>query len=240
MATPVRVTSTYISATKALFSGLGVAVPFAAVPAVFAVALDKHMLDPHGGRMPGQDDLIGFLLPMMGFALVLELLWGPIQAAAAVYVAKCHADGKSPGLYGAVNFALSRYGKVFPAHAGAQLSIQLGMVVLIPGILFMCMYAFVDPVACLEKEKWAMGRSSKLTRGRRKTVLWVSLPVILYMQGALFVNLWAYQQGAVVLFVAHLLSVLAIFWLSIAYTQMYLKRVTPGVKKPEDKVPAGE
>ena len=34
----------------------------------------------------------------------------------------------------------------------AMLSIQVGMLIVIPGIMFMMQYAFVDSVATLEKE----------------------------------------------------------------------------------------
>jgi hypothetical protein len=48
------------------------------------------------------------------------------------------------------------------------LAIQIGSIVVVPGILFELFYAFVGPVAVLDDAvKRPLSRSTKLTRGRR-------------------------------------------------------------------------
>lgn len=175
----------------------------------------------------GASDQMDLVKAMLGWTvvyLVFEVFYGPLIAASAVYVTKSWAEGRRPGLYKAVNFALNRYKRQFLPHLGAQLSIQLGMVVLIPGIYFMCMYAFVDPVACLEDEKWAMARSKKLTRGRRKAILWVAMPFILVSQVNIFVELYALQHGVGWLVLDFWALLMLLFFQHVAFTWLYLER----------------
>ena len=233
MATNLRVTSTYIEATKGLFSNLPIALFFASIPALCAAVIDMQIVsDQLQSWPPSQEDALKVFIPWAIAALLIEILVGPLTAAAAVFVGKNQAKGQKSSLYKTLNFALNRYKRVFLPHLGATLSIQLGMVVLIPGILFMTMYAFVDPVACLEDEKWAMGRSGRLTRGRRKTILWVAMPLILFSQVAFFIDLAAVEKGTAALFFAYLLSYGLQFWLTLGFTSMYLKRISGRKKQP--------
>ena len=64
----------------------------------------------------------------------------------------------------------------------AQLCIQIGMVVVIPGVLFMMQYAFVDPVTCIEKNAGPLTRSRKLTRALRGSLLAFIIPFMLQVQ----------------------------------------------------------
>ena len=104
----------------------------------------------------------------LGIDLLLELLFGPIIAASAIYTATSRREGRSPTLHGAINFAMTRYGRLFRWHAVAQISIKMGMLILMQSVLFMMMYAMVDPVLCFEKEKWPLDRSKRLTRVWRR------------------------------------------------------------------------
>jgi hypothetical protein len=56
------------------------------------------------------------------------------------------------------------------------------MVVVIPGVLFMMQYAFVDPVACIEKNSNPLSRSRSMTRGLRKSLLGFIFPWAVFSQ----------------------------------------------------------
>ena len=125
---------------------------------------------------PTQQDLPKVLLSLLGAQFAVEILLGPILAAMAVYVGRCAVEGRSGSLYKAVNFTLSRYSRVIGPHFVAWLSITLGMIIIVPGVLFLLQYAFVDAVACMEEEKKPLPRSKRLTRGRRKSLFLLALP----------------------------------------------------------------
>lgn len=225
MATSLRVFETWSTAPRAVVTNLSVALPFAAFAALVTAPFDAWLTDAIAGVPPRQEDLLSVALAWSGWALLAEVLFGPLFAAAAVCVAANHARGVRVGLYKAVNFAFNRYRRMFLPHLGAQVSIQLGMLVLVPGVLYMCMYAFVDPVACLEDEKWPMARSKRLTRGRRKTILWVALPMVLLSLVRMFTDMWALGQGPVWFLADYTAVYLLQFWLWAGFTHMYLKRV---------------
>jgi len=128
------------------------------------------------GAQGKQSQLISFVLGYTGMGLLKSILIGPFVAAIVVYVSKNHVKQSKSSIYGAINFALNRYPRLFLPYLIAQLSIQLGNIIIIPGILFMMQYAFVDAIACLENEKHVISRSVKLTRGRRKYIFFIILP----------------------------------------------------------------
>jgi len=138
----------------------------------------------------GNQDIAGVLLPLFGANLALELLVGPLFAAMAIYVGRCYTAQREASLYKAVNFALSRYRRLVFPHMAAELSIQLGMIILVPGILFQLQYAFVDSIACFEEEKHPLSRSKRLTRGRRQSIFWLFFPWLIISQGVVFAVLW--------------------------------------------------
>ncbi len=143
--------------------------------------------------------------------LILLTIWGCIVGAwaapAGIYLWVQREKGQVATAYDAVNFGLNRFGRVFSAHARAFLVIQLGMIVIVPGILFGLQYAFVDAIATLDtKEAHPLARSRRLTAGRRGTlfrtlavfmVWWVpyQLMVVYMMQGA---GVWAQVLGGTV------------------------------------------
>ena len=128
------------------------------------------------GAQGKQSQLISFVLGYTGLGMVKSILIGPFIAAIVVYVSKNHVKKIKSSIYGAINFALNRYPRIFLPYLIAQVSIQLGNIIIIPGILFMMQYAFVDAIACLENEKHVISRSVKLTRGRRKYIFFIILP----------------------------------------------------------------
>jgi hypothetical protein len=176
-----------------------------------------------------QSAFIKVMFAWWAVMLVYEVFVGPILGAAAVYVGRSYSHGKKAGLYDTFNFAINRYSRVFKWHAAAWLSIHVGMLVLVPGILFMLQYAFVDSVACLEKEKWPLSRSKKLTRGRRRRIFMVSLIILIFSQAAGLAELDAIQRGLPWLIGLMSLMYLLSFAVQVAFYMFYEDRTTPTV-----------
>lgn len=138
----------------------------------------------------GPNDRQKLLIVTQLTALGVLTVWGAIvgawAAAAGLYLWVQHEKGQPTSLYDAVNFGLNRFGRVVGPHAKAYLIIQLGMIILVPGILFGLQYAFVDAIATLDsQEKNPLARSRKLTAGRRGT---------LFRTFAVFLVWWAPYQ----------------------------------------------
>ena len=118
----------------------------------------------------------------MGLNLLKVLFLGPLFAALVIYLGLSYSRNKPSSLGDAINFVVSRYGRLLKPFILAQLCIQLGMIVLIPGVLFMMQLAFVDAIACAEKEKHILTRSKKMTRGIRGSLLWFIIPWSVFIQ----------------------------------------------------------
>lgn len=229
MATPLRVTTTYAKATGAFFKNLHVAVPVALGVSLITAPIDSFVFSSMSSGGDAHQATIQVMLTWFLVYLLAAIFIGPLFAATAVFTAKKSYDGKKVGLYAAMNFALNRYKRLFIPHMAATLSIQLGLQVLIPGILFMCMYAFVDSVACLEDEKKVLNRSKRLTRKRRRTILWVALPVILLgIPKSFFIDPQALELGPLALIASHTVSYLMEWWMALAFAWIYLIRTDGG------------
>ncbi len=179
-----------------------------------------------GGGATGQDAMVPVLLGWTGLNLAAELLIGPLTAATAVFIALRHVGGTQHSAMGGLRFATSRYGRMFVPHLFAQLSIQLGIQLLLPGLLFWTMYAFVDPVAALENERAVLERSKVLTKGRRMTVLALVAPFILFGLLRLFYDLELVQGMGYPGFVAWV--GFWFFWtyvILVAQSLLYIERV---------------
>jgi hypothetical protein len=174
-----------------------------------------------------QSAFIKVMFGWWGIMLVFEVFFGPILGAAAVFVGRSHSQGSKVTLYKALNFAINRYGRLFKWHAAAWLSIHVGMLVLVPGILFMLQYAFVDAVATLENEPWPLGRSKKLTRGRRRRIFAVALILLVFSQVAGFAELDAIERGVPYLIGLISLMYLMSFLVQVAFYMFYEDRTTP-------------
>ncbi|MDP6931581.1 MAG: hypothetical protein QGG40_01635, partial [Myxococcota bacterium] len=188
-----------------------------------------YLCQASGSGLPVGDQslLIKLAFSWMASAILLEIILGPLFYAFAVYVGRARSAGQPTRFYEGLNFALNRYRRQFFPHAGAQLSIQLGMIVIIPGILFQLQYAFVDAVACLEDEKWPMARSTRLTRGRRRTLFFIFLPFLLLSQVRLFPDMQAVAHGTWALAASHGVWYLLVFSMLIAFYLVYEERTTP-------------
>lgn len=224
-------------ALSAVFGNLGIVIPVILVPSVAMGILDHVLFNALNIDTTGQDANIQIFKVGMAWqasALGMEILYGPIFAATAVYVGR--GTGK-PGLYAALNFALNRYSRVFKWHAAAFILINVGMIVILPGILYTLRYAFVDSVCCIEDEKWPLARSTKLTRGRRKRIFLIFLPYFIYIQVAMLAYLqvvadWYLLAGI------HMLTYFVVYIFAVAMYVMYEERTTKRKKKTEGEVAA--
>lgn len=240
-----RVLSIWRRGTGALFANLGTALLFSAVCAAIAAPIDaasyKALLPPGmEGGAPDQSVMLKVGFAWMGVDLLLELLIGPLAGAAAVAIARAQAQGKLVSTYQAVNFGLSRYKRMVLPHMGAWLTIFVGNIMVVPGVLFMLMYAFVDPVAALEDEKWAMGRSARLTAGRRATLFWVSAPFFFYGVGRIFIDFTALGKGETFLFANYLFAFLFGFWTRLCFSVAYMDRQVDIERRRAEKAAAAQ
>jgi hypothetical protein len=193
-----------------------------------------------GNSLAGdQSTMIKYILADAGVLLLAEVLLGPIMAAVAVYLARRDQVGKTSNLSGSLGFAIRRYKRMFVPHLAAQISIQVGLqLLLVPGLLFYGMYAFVEPVAALEDGEWALDRSKVLTRGRRGTIMWLVIPIVV----VLFVKTYAVDLQALgniwALFATDMVNLLLEFFLYTAFAWLYLERVTSKTQEAPPDSPA--
>ncbi|MEL6341634.1 MAG: hypothetical protein AAFV53_00780 [Myxococcota bacterium] len=223
------------AALKAFFTKIGIALPLLLAYALIVTSIDLFAYDRllPNGEIPDQQDLLRVFGWLTGIVMGTEILLGPVVSAFAIYIGRASVTGAKGSLYQAVNFALTRYSRMFLPHLAAQLSIQLGMIIIIPGVLFQLQYAFVDAVTALEEEKHPLNRSKRLTRGRRRSLFLLFLPVLLMMQGILFLDLWAYTQSAVVFFAVKAVALALPFVMQIGFYILYEERTRK--RKPRPK-----
>ena len=101
---------------------------------------------------------------------LIEAVFGPIYCGALVYALAHLKEGRRPGYFEAISVGLRTWGRLFSARFFAGLFIALGFVFLVvPGIVLMVRYAFIDAVVVLEGVGGdrARRRSVELTRGLR-------------------------------------------------------------------------
>lgn len=113
------------------------------------------------------------------------LLWGclayPVIDALSIYCWRETGRGNLPSPGKALNFAIGRYKKMVGPHAKAFITITLGMIIIVPGVLFGLQYAFVDAIAATDdKSKAPLQRSQKLTAGRRGRIALAWIPYALW------------------------------------------------------------
>ena len=141
----------------------------------------KHY-NVQGSLLQQNAQLIPIILSFMGANLIKILIAGPVISIAVVYLGYAFTQNKEMSPYNILNFVLRNYGKLFVPFLIAQLFIQLGMIVVIPGVLFMMQYAFLDSVVCLEKSTSPISRSRTLTRAVRKSLLGFIIPWAVFSQ----------------------------------------------------------
>lgn len=228
------------SALGATFKNLPTVIPLMLVLGLVSAGADAFLYERLAGDgAQDQATLVKVLLAWTGVALVQEIFLGPIVGAVAVYIGRLHSAGQTASPYQALNFALNRYKRLFLPRLIAQLSIQIGlMLLLFPGIIYVSMYAFVDSVACLEEKVWPLDRSKRLTRGRRGSIVGIYLPAALLVQVVAFAELWALQQGVFMLALVFATVFLLFFVVNVSFYKLYEGRTT--VKKKKGDAAAGQ
>jgi hypothetical protein len=147
--------------------------------------------------------------------------WG---AAASIYLWVQHERNRPTNLYEAVNYGLNRLPQVLWAHARAVFIIQLGIIVVVPGILFGLQYAFVDAIATLDsQEADPLARSRKLTSGRRGTLFRTFAVFLIWWAPAQLGGLfWLQGQGTWALALGGVIDALVLVILDLCMVQYYL------------------
>jgi len=149
---------------------------------------------------------------------------GAWAAAASIYLWVQHVKQRPVSLYEAVNFGLNRLARILPAHAKAFFIVQLGMIVIVPGILFGLQYAFVDGIAALdEQEKNPLNRSRRLTSGRRGTLFRTFACFLPWWIPYQFALVWVLQgRGPGWQFAGGLMDSFVLILLDLCMVQFYL------------------
>ena len=189
-----------VRATSYLFSTAHIMVPVAIVFGTIVGLLDVAVLSvlaPEAlqGGPTGQSVMIKLMFGWWGVMLLIEVLLGPILAAMAIYAARVRSHGGALSFGKALNFALARYKVMFKWHAIAQLTIQVGMIAVVPGILFLLQYTFVNSILCLKDEERPLNRSSRLTKGRRRGIFALVFIWLVFTQVLGFMELAVLGQG---------------------------------------------
>jgi hypothetical protein len=149
----------------------------------------------------------GEITKQLRLAMWIEGIFGPIYIGAMVYALARLKQGQDVSYGEAMAVGFRNWGRLFAARFMAGLIIFLGLVALIvPGILFLIRYAFLECVVVLEgiDAGKARQRSTDLTKGRRAkifgaaTVFFVcftGLGLVLYLPQAFAeqLNLIAYD-----------------------------------------------
>jgi hypothetical protein len=216
-------------ALKTTFGNPTVVIPVLLVPAILLGISDTALfqaLDIDQGGADANMEILKVALAWQGTSLLTEIFYGPIFVATAIYLGR--AQGPAT-LYGALNFALNRYGRLFKWHAAAYVLINVGMIVILPGVLYTLNYAFVDSVCCIEDERWPLSRSTRLTRGRRQRIFLIFLPYFIYVQVAMvfylkLVDNWLFVSAL------HTVTYAALFTFSVAMYVLYEERTAPKSK----------
>ena len=217
---------------------LDVLVPLALLVAVPATALTEGATSlfmqfgrswlPAHGIIP--DPQTGPILAM-ALAEVVVLPWlcaaGALVAAATIGTFMLHQQGRPCSLGDALSYGFAHWRRLIGPYTAAALIIWVGSIVIVPGVLYTLLYAFVAPVAVLDSGvRDVLRRSTKLTRGRRGRIFRT------YM---LFVPWWGWYAtvGALLLegqhwAIRYLCAVgdeLVGFAIGFALLQLYLERM---------------
>jgi hypothetical protein len=108
----------------------------------------------------------------------IDGVFGAISAGALVYALAQVKKGRRPGYFEAISVGFRNWGRLFSARFFAGLWILLGLILLVvPGIVLVLRYAFIDAVVVLEGTggDFARRRSTELTRGFRWQILLAGL-----------------------------------------------------------------
>ena len=222
----------FSSAFSAILGNAGVFIPVTLALGTLDVFLFRGALSLNG--FAPTDNILQMQIPpsqlikltfsFLGLAIAVKAFLGPIVGMLVVLFSRAHAKESSLTINSAINFIVKRYKNVFMPYLLAMLSIQVGMLIVIPGIMFMMQYAFVDSVATLEKEKHVLTRSKRLTKSRRKSLVLLILPFVLLGQGMQFID-FIYSSNLPALIGFHSLYEGFFLIISATFYMLYHERI---------------
>lgn len=223
---------------RATTANLGLAVAACLILAVFS-GTTGLLVDPVDASGDSAD-MKTFLVPLLqltGLQLATTIFVGPIMHAAAAFSAFKHSRGKPASAYAGLNFAISRYARMLPAHATAWAVITLGFNLLIlPGIWYWAKWGLVDAVAIFEKTPAKIRRTEQLTRGYRRTIFVMALPLFVYDVAWMLIDFQLIGTFPPLVYVHHVFVHLAHFVVFAGYTRLYLERT--GQAEAKEAAPA--
>lgn len=177
----------------------------------------------HGLR--GQSLLVASTLCQSLLLCVWAGTVGAWAVPAQIYLWVQEEKKQHATLAGAINFGLNRWSRVALPHFLAYTTVALGNIVIVPGIIFGLMFAYVDGIATLDpQEKHVLGRSSRLTSTRRRSIF------MIFLTAALGWWLW-FQLGLVFLmstmqpwqkFAVGTVDHMVIIFVELCMVQLYL------------------
>ncbi|MFZ5478461.1 MAG: hypothetical protein ACOZNI_16955 [Myxococcota bacterium] len=233
------------NAFRVLFKNFGTALFLAVITgatgAVLSDLIVGSVLDSYHASNQQQR-----LIVMQLTQLVVLTLWGGTigawAAAAGVYLWVQEEKKQKATLYEAVNYGLNRWGRVLKPHLKALVIVQLGLIVVVPGILFGLQYAFVDAIATLDQvEKDPIARSRKLTSGRRGTLFRTfAVFLVWWIPFQLAGVYWLQGQGVWALALGGLIDHLVLLTLDLCMVQYYLDLFRKPAAPPSTGAPAAE
>lgn len=193
-----------------------------------------------------QTALIAHELTRTFVVIIVGVFTLPLLHAGAVYHWMRGSEGKPATIKGTLNFALSRYKRMLGPHAASWITVQLGMIIVVPGLLFGLQYAFVDAIAALDDNaKKPLVRSQKFSYGRRGRIAFMWLPLVPWYIGySLVATYQAAAWGIWAILGLALLNALIHLPFEMAMVGMYQERihdakVARAAKKAREEAEAG-
>ena len=125
----------------------------------------------------------------MTAAVLVGLAVVQISSGAVVHVTSALKRGLRPTYGAAMMTGLNNWGRLVLANAVVGMFVAVGLVVIVPGIIFMVAYALIDPIVVHEQAGpvRAMQRSFELTKDSRWSIFGiVALGLVLSIGSRLF------------------------------------------------------
>lgn len=220
------------SGFKAILGHAGIFIPIILALGALDVFLFREALSLNGFKPTDNifqmqiapSALMKLAFSFLGLMVGIKSIFGPIIAMLVVLYARATAKSSALSLNSAINFIVKRYKHVFIPYLLAMLSIQVGMLIVVPGIMFMMQYAFVDSVATLEKEQHVLTRSKRLTKSRRKSLILLILPFVVLGQVMQFVD-FIYSSNLPALIGFHSLYEGLLLVITATFYMLYHERI---------------
>jgi hypothetical protein len=206
-----------------------------AVGGILSWKISPHLMPWHPDPANLQMVMVSKQLGHLIFGLVWIAFTYPLLNAAAIYCWQEENEGRTPNASQAYAFAKSRYKRMFGPHLKAVLMIQVGLLVVVPGILYGLWYAFVDPITATDdKSKKPLDRSRKLTQGRRGRILRAWLPYVVWMIPELTLPLlttWTELLGGWAVAAFFTFNMLLLVWMKMVIFGLYEQRIADARKR---------